>query len=62
MPRALPVFTVNSEEEARELQIALCRLQYDGRHTLTDFGGHFEDLEKATDTLRRAYERFMVSR
>lgn len=45
MPHALPVFSVDTEEEAKAIMVRFCRLQYDGRYTWTDFGGTLEELE-----------------
>ena len=45
-------------ERGRDLQVALCRLQYDGRYTLTNFGGEYEDLDKAAQLLRETEAKF----
>lgn len=61
---ALPVFSVNTVEEAIMLQVRHCRRQY-GPHpqmpgkvwyVFTDFGGELEDLEKVSNAFRETYE------
>jgi len=45
MPNALPVFSVDTEKQAKAIMARFCRLQYDGRMTWTDFGGTLEELD-----------------
>jgi len=64
--RALPFFSVNTEEEARNMQVLMCAAQH-GPHPdlLTDetwyrhwqFSGEVEDIDTLSDTFREAYER-----
>lgn len=62
--RALPVFSVQTEQEARALQTRFGRVQY-GEHPLipgetwyvwTDFSGELEDLGAVSDACRAWYE------
>jgi hypothetical protein len=64
--RGLPVFSVETLEEARSLVVMTCSLAYDGRHTLFkpgvwgdfgDGGREVEDLNKVTTYFAKAYAR-----
>lgn len=50
-PGALPLFSTDTEEEARDLIVHFGRLQYDGSYVATDFGGGVEDIEALTDKM-----------
>lgn len=60
---ALPVFSVDTEEQAEAIQIRFGRLQYvehpamPGRpwYRWTDFDGKLESLDRVTETLRHFY-------
>jgi len=53
----MPCFSVDTKDEAQQLQTLLCRLQYDGRYVLNEFGGELADLRLAAETIREAWER-----
>ena len=62
--RALPVFSVDTPEEAQRIQIRFCRLQV-GSHprmpgkpwyTLTTFSGELEDLDRVRREFTKFYE------
>lgn len=61
--RALPVFSVDTAEEARRIQTRFCRLQY-GSHplmpgkpwyTLNEFSGEIEDLDRVRNMFAQFY-------
>lgn len=64
---ALPAFSVNTIEEARELQIRFCRRQYsshplakpntgtDAWYVLTNWNGTLEDLDRVSDEFSKFY-------
>lgn len=51
MPLALPVYSVDTIEQAEDLQIALCCRTYDGRYALNGFAEYAEthDVIEALD-------------
>lgn len=56
------MFSVNSEEEARELQVFFCKLAYDpepalpgGKRYILPFSGDVRDLDKVSEMFRRHY-------
>lgn len=54
MKQALPVFSVDTVEEAKAIQVRFCRLSYDGRYMWTDFPvGKVEALDAVTKTLEK---------
>lgn len=61
--RALPVFSVDTEEQAREIQILFGRNQYIQHPEIpgqawfkwTDFSGNADDLDAVTEKIRRVY-------
>lgn len=60
MTHALPVYSVDTVEQAEDLQIVLCRLAYDGGYIMIDFAERaeidpMESLEWAADKMRRLY-------
>lgn len=63
--RALPFFSVNTEEEAQTLQVLLCSSQYEEHPDLPgqtwyrhwQFGGELEDIQALTETFNNAYEK-----
>jgi hypothetical protein len=63
--RALPVFTVDTVDQAKAVQARFGRLQY-GEHPQqpglpwyrwTDFGGEVEDLDGVSDAIREFYHQ-----
>jgi len=67
---ALPVFSVDTIEQAQLLQVLFCRLQY-GEHPLmkgkpwyrwTEFDGKVQSLELVTDRLRKAYNELTLKK
>lgn len=65
--RALPVFSVDTVEEAKQIQIRFCRLQY-GSHPLmpgrpwyklNEFSGELEDLDRVTKMFAQHHEERM---
>jgi hypothetical protein len=56
---ALPVFSVDTEEQARALFTRFGRLERtgSGRHRFTDFSGEVEDLAQVTRLMRDFYRR-----
>lgn len=57
MPHSLPVFSVGTIEEAENLQVLLCRLNYDGRYLMNNFAelanvDPMESLEWAANQMR----------
>jgi hypothetical protein len=63
--RALAVFSVDTEEQAREAQVLFCRRQYAPHpqlpsqpwYTWTDFTGELDALEDVTAKLRAWWQR-----
>ena len=54
---ALPVFTVDTLEEASDLQTLACKLSYDGRFILwPKFSGELADVPKVTERFREMYD------
>lgn len=61
---ALPVFSVDTEDEARYLQVLICKAQYNEHplkpgetwYRLSDFSGEVEDLAEVTALLHKHYE------
>ena len=61
---ALPVYSVKTEEEAKALQIILCRFQYQEHplmpgqnwYVLNEFSGEVEDLERVGDKMDKVYD------
>lgn len=67
--RALPVFSVDTEEDAQAIQLLLCSLQY-GEHPdlpgqpwyrISSFGGELEDLEGITEQMTKVYKRIQAN-
>lgn len=64
---ALPVFSVDTVEEAKLIQVTLCRKQYGtdpaypgerrSWYVLNEFGGELEDLDKVTADMEACYEK-----
>lgn len=54
---ALPAYTVPTREDAEHLQVWFCKLSYDGRYVLPQFGGKIQDLVLVGDMFKREYER-----
>lgn len=42
---ALPAYSVDTEEEAKHLQVLFCRYSYDRRYMWANFGETLEDLQ-----------------
>lgn len=70
--RALPVFSVDTVEQAEQIQIRFCRLQYgshpeakpntgtDKWYTLTVFSGELEDLDRVTAEFVAFYDEHLA--
>lgn len=65
-PDALPAFSTDTEEQARDLQVIVCKLNYDGRYVVPGFSaevdrlgplGGVEAINGVTDKLRGWYRR-----
>lgn len=58
MPSALPVFSVDTEEEAKAVQTRFCKLSYDGKRMVwNNFPVHdYEYLGTVSDQMREFYE------
>ena len=65
--RALPFFSVDTEEEAQDLQVMLCSLQYDTHPDLPptepwyrywQFSGELDGIPEVTAKFRELYTRF----
>jgi len=53
---ALPIFSVDSEADAEQLQTSFCKLSRDDNKTMVlPFSGKYEHMEKVTDMLRACY-------
>lgn len=57
MQHSLPVYSVDTIEQAEDLQIILCRRSYDGRYIMTDFAERaeidaIESMEWAAEQMR----------
>lgn len=50
-PNALPFHSVDTEEEARGIQVLHCRKQYDGTYVLTHWNENVEDIFTLAETL-----------
>ncbi len=62
MKSALPVFSVNTVEEARELFTHFGKLAYDGRYYWTDFiPGDLDQLDQITDQIADYYKKHYES-
>ncbi len=59
MPDALPVFSVDTEEEAKTIQVSFCKLTYDNkRYVWNNFPVHdYNYLGTVSDKIREFYER-----
>ncbi len=62
MPKSLPVYSVDTIEQAEDLQIVFCRRAYDGRYIMTDFAEQAEidamgSIAWAADKMRSMNER-----
>jgi hypothetical protein len=58
MRRALPVYSVDTVEEAKAMRTRFCRLGYDGRHLWTDFPvGDVDALDNVSAALDAAYRK-----
>ncbi len=59
MPDALPVFSVNTEEEAKDIQIRFCKLTYDNkRYVWNNFPIHdYTYLGTVSDKIREFWEK-----
>lgn len=57
---ALPVFGVDTTDDAFQLQVRFGRLTYDGKRFLysrDDFNGDYEEMGSVTRTFREHYDR-----
>lgn len=67
---ALPVHSVDTEDEAKSLQILFCKKQYANHpqmpgkpwYVLNRFSGNVEDLPKVGDLIAAAHERILARR
>lgn len=61
--RALPVFSVDTAEEAKQIQVRFCRLQYEKHplmpskpwYKLNEFSGELEDLDRVRNMFAKYY-------
>ena len=53
-PAALPVYSVDTEEQARYLQISFCRLTYGGRYVFKNFKKMLEDMDRVAEVFAAA--------
>lgn len=61
---ALPVYSVDTEEEAKLIQVSLCRRQYQEHplmpgqswYVLNEFGGEVDELDEVGDKMHRVHE------
>ncbi len=56
---ALPVFSFDTEEQARMAQVTFGKLGYDGIYRWTSFDGELESLDGVSNTLRSWYDKHM---
>ena len=56
-PDSLPVFSTDTKEQARDLLVLNCKLQYDGTYCLTTFSGEIEDLNAVGERLSEQHEQ-----
>lgn len=64
---ALPVFSVDTLDQANEIQVRFCRAQYDPHplmpektwYVLNDFSGKAEDLPRVTEMFRAYWRDIM---
>lgn len=65
---ALPFFSVNSEDEARDMQVMMCALQHGPHPDLPEgepwyrrwqFSGELDDIDALSDDFRTAYDRLL---
>ena len=57
---ALPAFSVNTEQEVKDIFVRFGRLGYDGVYRWTDFDGDFESLEKVGKIMAKHYTEVMA--
>lgn len=55
-PGSLPVFSVDTAEQAQAMQARFCLKQYDGGYVWTDFDGEYESIGKVTKALQAMWE------
>lgn len=55
--KALPAFSVDTKEEAKDLQVLFCRYSYDGRYVWTGFDRTLDGLDKAAEQMAEVYPR-----
>ena len=66
--RALPVFTVDNEEQALDIQVRFCRAQWvehpqlPGQtwYKLNEFSGDLRDLDRVADMFRDHYNKHLA--
>lgn len=56
-PEALPCYSVDTEEEARDLIVTVCRLQYSGDYVVTDWKGGVDEIFALGDRLEELSSR-----
>lgn len=69
--RALPVFTVDNEEQAVDMQVRFCRRQWvdhpqmkpgEGWYKLNEFSGEMDDLDRVADMFREFYNQHLAAK
>ena len=57
---ALPIYSTDTEEQARNLQAMFCRLMYNGQYVLKDFKGTLSDMDRMSEVFAAEEDKINV--